>query len=112
MSNGDPAFRWDEHGINAYDKETVGDKEVINPRKFVRFDRHGLYGIDAYGEDETYQPEALEQIHRDANFALTWNGLTVETEDGAKLHLGKQDGKVFSITDKEKKPVLSIDNIG
>jgi hypothetical protein len=54
MSGDDPAFRWDENGINAFYKDADGK---YNPRKFVRFDRHGLYGISTTDNEDTYVPE-------------------------------------------------------
>jgi hypothetical protein len=85
MSGRDPVFRWDELGITAFDKQGG----ILNTKKFVRFDKNGLYGIDANYDGESYSPSNLDQLDEDATFSLTWNGLKVTGRSGAELHLGR-----------------------
>lgn len=84
MSGNDPVFRWDMFGISAYDAlwtEGEGFTSVsgINTRKFVRFDKNGIYGINnAAGIDgANWHPNGIHQIDENATFALTWEGLKV-----------------------------------
>jgi hypothetical protein len=57
MSGNDPVFRWDAYGISAYDAywndaDGVSAISNINTKKFIRFDKHGIYGInEAQGID-------------------------------------------------------------
>jgi hypothetical protein len=56
MSGDDPVFRWDAYGISAYDArwdDSNGTSIIdsINTSKFVRFDKHGIYGINKAGID-------------------------------------------------------------
>jgi hypothetical protein len=49
MSGDEPVFRWDAYGISAYDAHWAEDSKIIsgiNTKKFVRFDKNGIYGID------------------------------------------------------------------
>jgi hypothetical protein len=107
MSGRDPVFRWDEFGITAFDRQD----QKLNTKKFVRFDKNGLYGIDANQEGETYSPSGLDEIEQDATFSLTWNGLKVTGNDGATLHLGKQGNAIFEIKSGDK-TVFGVDGKG
>ena len=83
MSGDDPVFRWDAYGISAYDArwdDSLGTSIIdsINTNKFVRFDKHGIYGINSTAIDgQTWHPDNIEQIDEKATFALTWEGLKV-----------------------------------
>ena len=96
MSADGPAFRWDSYGLSAYDVAT----SKINTKKFVRFDKHGIYGINEYKDvdGETWYPSNMDEIDEKATFALTWQGLKVthsynddddNTEKTATVRLGK-----------------------
>lgn len=76
------AFRWDEHGISAYDAVTE-DGQIIgySTGKFVRFDHFGIYGLDDELSDE-YSPSTEEQIWDDAKFGMTWKGFFVKNKYG------------------------------
>jgi hypothetical protein len=101
MSGTEPVFRWDAYGISAYDtlwNDAGGVSTVsgVNSRKFVRFDKHGIYGINNYpGVDgAVWHPTnktdetALEEIDKKATFALTWEGFKVTNRNGATLRIG------------------------
>jgi hypothetical protein len=67
-----PAFRWDAYGISAYDFND--ENNIINTKKFVRFDKNGIYGMDK--KDGTgWHPKDLKEIQDNGIFALTWDGL-------------------------------------
>lgn len=108
MSGRDPAFRWDDLGITAFDRRDG----LMNTKKFVRFDKNGVYGIDANQEGESYSPENLKQIDTDATFALTWDGLKVTGLDGAVLHIGRQGSNIFEISDGDGNSVFGVDGRG
>jgi hypothetical protein len=51
MNYDEPAFRWDAFGLTAFDAKWTNNEfgtsiEDINSRKFIRFDKFGLYGIN------------------------------------------------------------------
>lgn len=85
MNANDPVFRWDAFGLTAYDAEWNGDSitSKSNPYKFVRFDKHGIYGINQEETNpnavngSTWKPTSLDEIKEKAQFALTWDGLFI-----------------------------------
>lgn len=106
MNYDEPVFRWDSYGISAYDSNWY-DSEIgtvvsgVNSRKFVRFDKHGLYGINNAGIDgASWHPANLDDIDDKATFALTWDGLKVTGANGGTALLGKQErnGKSYIMT--------------
>jgi hypothetical protein len=74
----------------------------VNTKKFVRFDKHGLYGIDGIVDGASWTPENINDIDEKATFALTWEGLKV-TSNGAVLKIGDNrkvdpnDNTIFKI---------------
>ena len=106
IMNGDqPTFRWDSFGISAYDAGwySVEDDELIgaiNTKKFVRFDKNGIYGInDVIGIDgASWHPHDTKEIDQNATFALTWEGLKVTGDDGVVARIGKQNDDIFNVT--------------
>jgi hypothetical protein len=92
MNYDEPVFRWDTFGISAYDATWYnGGADVgtvisgVNTKKFVRFDKHGIYGINDAGVDGAnwhptgaeYGNDPFKEIDAKATFALTWEGLKV-----------------------------------
>jgi hypothetical protein len=49
MNANDPTFKWNSFGISAFDVEWINNMPngKPNPFKFVRFDKHGIYGINS-----------------------------------------------------------------
>ena len=106
MNYDEPAFRWDAFGLTAFDAKWTNNEfgtsiEDINSRKFIRFDKFGLYGINnaqnidglswypgknAPKDDKDYKPE--KDIDKNATFALTWEGLKVKNVKGVSLRIG------------------------
>jgi hypothetical protein len=85
MNYDEPVFRWDTFGISAYDATWYnGGTDVgtvisgVNTKKFVRFDKHGIYGINDAGVDgANWHPQDNNEIDEKSTFALTWEGLKV-----------------------------------
>lgn len=123
MNGSEPVFRWDAYGISAFDVDGGQDTEFLstNPYKFVRFDRHGIYGIDSEPTDEdkgtdgrSWKPASIDEIDELATFALTWEGLKVTSPDGAIARLGrtKEDGTIFQVLNNNKEETFGIDKDG
>ena len=118
MSGNEPVFRWDAYGISAYDALWTVDGDVkaisgVNTKKFVRFDKHGIYGINnASGIDgANWHPDNIEAINENATFALTWEGLKVVGNEGVEARIGKNNGNILAIT-KNAQTLLNITNDG
>ena len=82
--NGDlPTFRWDQYGISAFNYVYAdghdGDPNylLVNDRKWVRFDRFGLYGVN--GISSAWVPGSEESVWSNAQFGLTWSGFFLKT---------------------------------
>ena len=88
MNGNNAAFRWDELGLAAYDRNQDG---IYNPQKFVRFDHNGLYGV----QDENKDYSTLENIQNNAPFSLSWDGFNLNNEDGSVRISSKQDIQVL-----------------
>jgi hypothetical protein len=92
MNGNDPTFRWDSHGITAYDFKTSdipdGLAYAIDSAKGVRFDRFGVYGY-AGKDGASWNPSDIDEINEASVFSLTWNGLKVTSEDGVVATIGK-----------------------
>jgi hypothetical protein len=95
IKNGnDITFMLNEYGITAFDADW-GDNGVsgVDTSKFVRFDKHGLYGIgpcDGVVRDgTTWKPNDLKDVTDNATFALTWEGLKVTGQDDTVAKMGK-----------------------
>lgn len=109
MNAREPIFRWDSYGISAFDATWANDNNVevisgVNHDKFVRFDKHGIYGINGGANGLNWHPSGqngLKEISEKATFALTWDGLKV-TGNNATTWIGKHDYQIG--TDNEGKP--------
>jgi hypothetical protein len=113
MHGDEPAFRWDVHGITAYDYDNMVDNTYLsmNTKRGVRFDRFGLYGYSGI-DGETWKPTGINSgessIEDHSTFYLTWAGLKVtkHTNDGtptATVRIGDNaqddsDTDVFKIS--------------
>lgn len=117
MAGDQAAFRWDAYGISAYNAlwndsggvSTVGN---IDTNKFVRFDKHGIYGIDGTENGATWHPTGLAQIDEKATFALTWEGLKVTGNNSTEARLGKQENYIMTVKDQQGKDTFRIGNDG
>ena len=122
MNGKDPVFRWDAYGISAYDaswQNTGGISTIdnINKNKFVRFDKHGIYGINNTTIDGSiwhptgndYEGNANKEVDDKATFALTWEGLKVTGNNGVVARIGKQNYTVKDgDNDIEKTAIIKV----
>jgi hypothetical protein len=79
MNHDEPIFRWDSFGISAYDatwQEADFGTVIsgVNSDKFVRFDKHGIYGINGSVNGLSWHPTNYNDIFDKASFALTFEG--------------------------------------
>lgn len=127
MNGDDPVFRWDTYGISAYDArwdDSAGVSVIdsIDTTKFVRFDKHGIYGINSETLNEVvdganWHPSNINQIDEKATFALTWKGLKVTGDNGPNgapmvARLGKDSTHMFKIGEEDQTPLMSFSNTG
>ena len=84
MSGEEPVFRWDAYGISAYDAIWYNDGTMstisgVNSKKFVRFDKNGIYGVDNVPglDGATWHPNSASDVEDKASFYLTWDGMQV-----------------------------------
>lgn len=82
MNGNEPSFRWDSHGLTAYDfvETPSGSSISVNNSKGVTFNRFGIYGIDLTGTGNnllTWHPRVIGDVLDKASFSLTWEGLKV-----------------------------------
>ena len=76
--NGDtPSFRWDSLGINAFHQNEEGKYDNTT---YVRFDQYGIYGVK--NGEVSFAPKNEDEIWKKANFALTWKGFMLKSDDG------------------------------
>jgi hypothetical protein len=122
----EPAFRWDNYGITAFDIDwgIGGTLGRPNNSKFVRFDKHGIYGIDGSANGMAWKPSGLDEIDDKATFALTWEGLKVTGDGGITARIGYNNnivdeegnvityGNILNITDNNEKSLMSFSNEG
>lgn len=100
IMNGDfPSFRWTATGLDAYSfsQSEYGDYINTNFNKFVRHDQYGIYGMQ--GVDQDWVPKSINEVieHDDLRFALTWDGLRINNDDGSVQIDDKDD---ITVTDK------------
>lgn len=109
MNGADKYFRLDKKGLTAYREETTTG--------FVRFDKHGIYGVAGLTENGAETWEATQdKINEAATFALTWDGLKVTGKSNsggaaAKVFIGKATN-IIDVTNSEGKSVFSVSSDG
>lgn len=123
MNVNEPVFRWDSFGLSAFDAEWGGSGIVGRPNKnkFVRFDKHGIYGISDGNEVAidglSWKPSSIDEITEKATFALTWDGLKVSSEK-ADLRIGNgakgsgEDTNLLQVTDKNGREIFFVTEDG
>jgi hypothetical protein len=76
MNGNEPTFRWDTHGITAFDFDYGANDSIvnINSRRGVRFNKFGLFGFDNV-DGFTWKPKSISDINDNSLFYLTWDGL-------------------------------------
>lgn len=129
MNADEPVFKWDSYGISAFDSTWTNSEigttlSAIDTKKFVRFDKHGIYGINNAGIDgEKWKPTAADDIDNKATFSLTWAGLKIvnkydDTDDEgnqvsrtATAQIGKDSDSIIKVNNG-KKDTLIVDKNG
>ena len=92
MNGSEPLFRWDNKGITAFSTaEYGGVTSTLDTNKYVRFNKHGIYG--ATEEFEDFEGIDLEDtgtstIAKKSTFYLGWEGLKVSNENDIELFIG------------------------
>lgn len=136
MNADEPVFRWDAFGLSAFDIEwsngVISGK--VNPYKFVRFDKYGIYGISNENifvpeeinsknqasnqqkeqviDGRSWKPSSAEEILDRATFALTWEGIKIKS-DSVETLIGHKDGKIVDIINTQtNENIFSIDDTG
>lgn len=138
MNNGVPSFRWDSTGLNAYQfqiDQTSGKPYGFNIAKFVRFDQYGIYGINGLSEFDPNISQngkiGEEKIWDNANYALTWKGFMLKTDNGSvritsdndiqvmggnqeRIKIGqiKEDTYGIRISNASNEAVMETDDLG
>ena len=83
MHKDKPMFRWDAKGITAYETTFASDNVTIdkyNTRKFTRFDKNGIYGVNGV-DGVTWEAKTPEEVARTASYYLTWDGMQVAPQN-------------------------------
>lgn len=110
-SNGLPfsPFSWDKFGISAYTINTVNGGEAwgVNRGQFVRFDQHGIYGVDS-GLQDLSDPGFIPVTEREiwenpgTKFALTRTGFLLKNTDGSVRITTDEDIRVLDSGQDER----------
>ena len=104
MNGNFPSFRWTSTGLDAYSFIADKDGGYINTNfnKFVRFDQYGIYGMQ--GVDQDWVPNKLSDIINNDNlrFALTWDGLRINNNDGSVQIDDEEDITVIDKSDVQR----------
>ena len=107
----EPVFKWDAFGLTAYDANWYqGVISDVNTNKFVRFDKFGIYGMNNV-DGASWKPESEYDVHQNATFALTWDGLKVTGDSGVVAKIGKQENNIINIT-KDGQSLFKVSNDG
>jgi hypothetical protein len=132
MNGNNPAFRWDAFGISAFNAEWDANSILgtSDKTKFVRFDKHGIYGINGGVDGTSWKPTGInydndpfKEIDANSTFALTWEGLKVlgnvgtdSSKGQAEVRIGKckfdNADYLMYAKDKDGNLSFSIDNNG
>lgn len=121
MDGNNPAFRWDAFGVSAFkaDWDANGIQGTPDKTQFVRFDKHGIYGINGGVDGTSWRPtgdnyggDPFKEIGARSTFALTWEGLKVTGQYDTVAKMGKQGNYIFYVTDTSGKGVFGVTNQG
>ena len=113
-----PSFRWDSNGLSAYkfDLSPIsGQPQSFNFSKFIRFDQYGIYGIDGIANFnpnvETDKKKGEDKIWANANFALTWKGFLLKSnEDSGYISISSDNHFQIFSGDTERVHIGKLDN--
>ena len=117
MDGNNPAFRWDAFGISAFNAnwDANGIQGTPDKTKFVRFDKHGIYGIDGGVDGTSWRPtgnnyggDPFKEINDRSTFALTWEGLKIGGQGKAITHIGRKTIEFGSGENKTQKNYVMV----
>jgi hypothetical protein len=118
MSSEGPTFRWDTYGLTAFDaywSDIDGTRIItdINTSKFVRFDKHGIYGVNNYPgvKGSSWVPKDAAELDRVSTFSLTWDGLKVTGSGNIVAKIGRSNDSIIKITNNNEN-LLMVTNEG
>ena len=100
-SASDYAFSWTETGLNAYEPGTGGEH-------YVRFNQYGVYGtltgkvLDEQLKGVENTQQAIKIIKDNSTFSITWNGLTLNYQDGSTSLSAENGLEVYGLWDFPK----------
>jgi hypothetical protein len=107
----DTTFKWDRYGLSAFDfVDQLDGTTTVNPSKFVRFDKYGIYGI-SNNLRANESPESSTWINGNATFALTWEGLKVTGNNNVVARIGRQGNDILQIANGSNN-LLTFSNSG
>jgi hypothetical protein len=120
MNSEEPAFRWDAFGLTAFDATWFdGVASDTKYTKFVRMDKHGLYGMNGLDPNNAITPDGrtwhaqdAKDIDKYATFALTWDGLKVLGNSGIVARIGRYDDKIINIVKETDGDPVKLFTIG
>lgn len=108
MNKDEPYFRWDALGLTAYYFDENDNKYLhgLDTNQGVRFDRFGLYGYRGV-DGLTWHPSSIDDIEKNAQFALTWDGLFLNLGHSHydKYYRYDNNTDAFVSTDEDGKPL-------
>lgn len=100
LDGNNPSFRWDKYGISAYRYQ--GADKPYDLTNYVRLDQYGLYGVKG---TEDYHATSLDDVKRQAQFGLTWDGFFIKNsyEGGGLVQItSDNDFQVINSAQTEK----------
>ena len=98
----DETFFWDKNGITAYAwNEDTGT--IYN--KFVRMDKYGIYGYVG-NQAEHYSPISEMEIHDNAVYALTWDGLSINSLNESNYVKISTNGPIDTSTEGRLRKII------
>jgi hypothetical protein len=106
-----PTFKWDASGLRAFAfTQSNGNISSYNISNYVTFDRFGIYGINGV---TNFSPNTVTEIEKQANFALTWNGLFIRSNyrNGYVSVSPNDDITLYSYNSQKFNSIGSINNI-
>ena len=118
LHGGHASFRWDSYGISAFafTLDSNGNIEGYNSSQFIRMDQYGLYGINGYDNFNASISEnglvGQDKIKKHANFALTWSGFQIKSNnrDGYISITSDKDFQVIGTNDEEYVKIGLLDD--
>lgn len=98
VSDGLKRFRWDTEGLSAFYYQNLEQ----DSSRYIRFNQYGIYGTTRgltlateFAKDTNFT-NRLNLIKQYSNFSLTWDGLHLNSQDGALSLSPRQGLEIFN----------------